>query len=68
MGADWLEEELNKAGLGAARSFLVELRTFVWDGTGLTLEELPEDWYDSVVWRDTGMTFSELIEFLREEE
>lgn len=45
-----------------------ELRDAVWDGTGLTLEELPDDWQETVRWRDTGMTLEEFEEFLLSED
>ncbi len=62
-----MEDELNQISLKVGRDLLVDLRTTVWDGAGLTLEEVAEQGLDNVIWRDMGMTLPELIEFMGDE-
>lgn len=65
--SEGLEAEANAAAVHVAQQTLSDLRTAVWDGTGYTLEELPDDWLKTVVWRDVGMTAAQLMAFMGED-
>ena len=65
--SEGLEAEASAAAMRVTQQVLSDLRTAVWDGTGYTLEELPEDWLETVVWRDVGMTAAELMAFMGED-
>jgi hypothetical protein len=67
MSDDGFRDACNEITARVARDQLFEIRNAVWDGTGLTLEEIAREGPENVVWRDLGMTIPELLEFLSEE-